>query len=37
VVVESRGDRLWHVGDLVGHPLHVAHPDWPFSIDTNPE
>jgi glyoxylase-like metal-dependent hydrolase (beta-lactamase superfamily II) len=34
VVVDT---ELMHLGDVVHHPAHVAHPEWDAAFDTNAE
>ena len=36
VELSSRSQRLLVVGDLVLHPLHVAHPEWYSVVDSDP-
>jgi glyoxylase-like metal-dependent hydrolase (beta-lactamase superfamily II) len=36
VELSSRAERLLVVGDLVIHPLHVAHPEWYSVFDADP-
>jgi glyoxylase-like metal-dependent hydrolase (beta-lactamase superfamily II) len=36
VLMESQGRSAIFLGDLCHHPLHVAHPDWVSSFDTDP-
>ena len=36
VELSSRGERLLSIGDLVLHPLHVAHPAWYSAFDADP-
>jgi glyoxylase-like metal-dependent hydrolase (beta-lactamase superfamily II) len=36
VEVGSRGEKLLALGDLLLHPLHVEHPDWYTTIDSDP-
>jgi glyoxylase-like metal-dependent hydrolase (beta-lactamase superfamily II) len=36
VLLESRGRTALYLGDVCHHPLHVAHPDWVSSFDTDP-
>jgi glyoxylase-like metal-dependent hydrolase (beta-lactamase superfamily II) len=36
VEVESRGSKLFALGDLLLHPLHVEHPEWYTTIDSDP-
>ncbi len=33
VEVTSEGERLWLLGDLVFHRIHVEHPEWPAAPD----
>ena len=28
---------IFHLGDVVLHPIWIEHPDWPVAVDTNPE
>ncbi|MCY3976692.1 MAG: MBL fold metallo-hydrolase [Chloroflexi bacterium] len=37
LLVESAGDRLLHVVDILHQPFQFAHTDWRFSFDSNPE
>ena len=37
LLVESAGDRLLHVVDILHQPFQFAHTDWHFSFDSNPE
>jgi len=37
VSVESAGERLLYIGDLVMHPLHLEHPGWSPIYDIAPE
>ena len=36
VSVSSAGDHLLHVGDAIGHPVMVTHPEWSWCFDLNP-
>ncbi|MGW5743653.1 MBL fold metallo-hydrolase [Amycolatopsis sp. NPDC003861] len=36
VALESRGERLWFVGDLVSHPGHLGDEAIRFAMDTDP-
>jgi glyoxylase-like metal-dependent hydrolase (beta-lactamase superfamily II) len=33
VEIESEGERLLSVSDLVVHPIHMEHPDWTISVE----
>ena len=37
LLVESRGERLLHVVDLLHQPFQFANTGWHFSFDTDPE
>lgn len=37
VGVSSAGEHLLHVGDAIGHPIMVTHPEWSWCFDLNPE
>jgi glyoxylase-like metal-dependent hydrolase (beta-lactamase superfamily II) len=37
LLVESEGERLLHVADLLHQPLQFANPDWHFIWDTDGE
>ena len=37
LLVESAGDRLLHVVDILHQPFQFSHTDWRFSFDSNPE
>jgi glyoxylase-like metal-dependent hydrolase (beta-lactamase superfamily II) len=37
VAVESEGERLLHLVDAVGHPIHLEHPAWAMRLDHDPE
>jgi len=37
LLLESGGDRLLHVVDLLHQPFQFAHTDWHFSFDSDPE
>ncbi len=37
LLVQSGGDRLLHVVDILHQPFQFAHTDWHFSFDSNPE
>ncbi|MBN1562823.1 MAG: MBL fold metallo-hydrolase [Anaerolineae bacterium] len=36
LLLESEGERLLYVGDVIAHPLHTAHPTWNIVADTDP-
>jgi glyoxylase-like metal-dependent hydrolase (beta-lactamase superfamily II) len=35
--LESEGERLLFLADVVIHPVHVEHPEWPAATDVSPE
>ncbi len=35
VSISSNGEALLCVGDLICHPLHVEHPDWHMSHESD--
>jgi glyoxylase-like metal-dependent hydrolase (beta-lactamase superfamily II) len=37
VAVSSAGEHLLHVGDAIGHPIMVTHPEWSWTFDLDPE
>jgi glyoxylase-like metal-dependent hydrolase (beta-lactamase superfamily II) len=37
VSISSKGESLLYLSDLVIHPIHVEHPDWCPSFETNRE
>ena len=37
LLLESGGERLLHVVDLLHQPFQFAHTDWHFSFDSDPE
>ena len=37
LLIESAGDRLLHVVDILHQPFQFAHTDWHFSFDSDPE
>lgn len=37
LLVQSGGDRLLHVVDILHQPFQLARADWHFSFDSNPE
>jgi glyoxylase-like metal-dependent hydrolase (beta-lactamase superfamily II) len=36
VVIESRGEQLLYLGDVILHPIHLEHPDWYSDPDCQP-
>jgi glyoxylase-like metal-dependent hydrolase (beta-lactamase superfamily II) len=37
VSISSAGRLLLHVGDAIGHPTMVTHPEWSWTFDLDPE
>jgi glyoxylase-like metal-dependent hydrolase (beta-lactamase superfamily II) len=37
VAATSEGKRLLHVADVVGHPILMEHPTWPWAFDARPD
>lgn len=37
LLIESGGERLLHVVDILHQPFQFTHTDWHFSFDTDPE
>ena len=37
LIISSAGEHLVHLGDAVGHPILIEHPDWRWKFDASPE
>ena len=37
LIISSAGEHLVHLGDAVGHPILIEHPEWRWKFDTSPE
>ena len=37
VRISSRGENAVITGDMMHHPIQVAHPDWVVGFDTDPK
>jgi glyoxylase-like metal-dependent hydrolase (beta-lactamase superfamily II) len=37
LVIESNGEQLMNLGDVVLHPIHLEHPDWYSHPDCQPD
>ncbi len=35
VLIESEGERAMITGDIMHHPVQIAHPDWAPSFDSD--
>ncbi len=37
LLIQSGGEEMLYVGDVVHHPIHLEHPDWYYAYDALPE
>jgi glyoxylase-like metal-dependent hydrolase (beta-lactamase superfamily II) len=37
LIISSAGENLIHLGDAVGHPILMEHPEWRWKFDASPE
>jgi len=37
LIISSEGEHLIHLGDAVGHPILIEHPEWRWKFDASPE